>query len=69
MRQGVIYIEGGKYIFYTDEIIGSLKCDRFNENWRDFVGDKAVRGLYEYAKELEEKIEQLKTKVRASVDK
>lgn len=35
-----------KYIFYTDED-GSLYCKRNGEDWRDFIGDKAVSALFD----------------------
>jgi hypothetical protein len=48
----------GKYQFIETEGF-KLKCDRYNEPWRDFVGDKAVGRLFSHAVELQEKIDLL----------
>lgn len=51
-------IYDGKYEFYEDER-GTLMCKRHGEPWREFVGDKAVHGLFSHARDLEEKIAKL----------
>lgn len=48
-----IILYDGKYHFYEIEP-GILKCDRYGEEWRDFTGDKAVSGLFDYVFELME---------------
>jgi len=45
-----ISLEGGKYLFYLDGF--TLKCKRYDEDWREFLGDKAVSALFEYALSL-----------------
>lgn len=42
-----------KYEFYEEPEF-SLKCKRYGEPWRDFVGDKAVYALFKRAEELQE---------------
>lgn len=39
-----------KYLFHEEN--HSLKCKRYGEPWREFVGDKAVGRLYGFALEL-----------------
>lgn len=48
----------GKYDFHTydDEYGDTLVCWRDGQPWRDFVEDKAVRALYDYACQLEERL-------------
>jgi len=41
-----VVLEGRKYRFWTD-VHGALRCDRHGELWRDFIGDKAVRALFD----------------------
>ena len=41
-----IRLGDGKYTFYTDEQ-KLLHCNRYGEEWRDFIGDNAVSALYE----------------------
>lgn len=43
--EDLVSLENGKYKFYT--VDGVLKCDRYDELWRDFIGDKAVYALYD----------------------
>ena len=47
-----IILERGKYRFYIKD--NSLYCDRYDEYWRDFTGDKAILALFRYALELRE---------------
>jgi len=35
----------GKYKFYR--INGTLVCDRLGDQWREFVGDKAISALFD----------------------
>lgn len=49
-------IYDGKYEFYEDER-GMLMCKRNGEPWREFVGDKAVHGLFSHARDLEAALE------------
>ena len=46
-----IYLEEGKYIFYKDNK-GIIHCDRYGEEWRDFIGDKAVSALFDFTYDL-----------------
>jgi len=46
MSKALILCEG-KYIFCEEESI--LKCLRYGEPWREFVGDKAVSALFDFA--------------------
>ena len=48
----------GKYQFVETEGY-KLKCERYNEPWRDFIGDKAVHRLFSHAIELEAKTKML----------
>ena len=43
-----------KYQFIETEGF-KLKCKRYNEPWRDFIGDKAIHRLFSHAIELEAK--------------
>lgn len=43
----------GKYEFYRDA--AGLLCKRHGEPWRDFLGDKAISALFEYALEMRQK--------------
>ena len=45
-----IILEDGKYRFYMEN--HTLKCDRYGEKWREFIGDKAVSALFGYAIDL-----------------
>lgn len=45
-----ISLENGKYIFYIKD--HSLYCDRNGEPWRNFIGDKAIYGLFNKVIEL-----------------
>lgn len=50
----------GKYFFFLDAK-GTLICDRNQESWREFVGDKAVYALFQealLAQKLRQVIEQ-----------
>lgn len=38
-----VSVDSGKYRFRFED--GKLTCDRYNEPWRDFIGDKAVLSL------------------------
>jgi hypothetical protein len=62
-----VKIYDGKYEFYEDER-GMLMCKRHGESWRDFVGDKAVHGLFSYARDLEEKVHELTMAATATTD-
>lgn len=53
----------GKYEFYVDRDNHALFCKRHGQDWRDFVGDKAVRALFDYAEELEKRIESLEEQI------
>ncbi len=44
-----LILMGGKYRFY--KVDGALRCDRYGERWREFVGDKAILALFAYALE------------------
>lgn len=46
-----IKLEDGKYTFQENDYI--LTCKRYDENWRDFVGDNAVMALYNYTLSLQ----------------
>lgn len=45
-----IILEDGKYEFYEKEP-GILACKRYGEEWREFLGDKAIYALFQYAVE------------------
>lgn len=47
-----IVLESGKYTFRQDAE-GRLYADRYDEAWREFVGDKAISALFDYAVELQ----------------
>lgn len=49
-----IELEDGKYTFKVVE--DTLTCKRYNEDWRIFLGDKAVMALFQYALKLQAKI-------------
>jgi hypothetical protein len=51
-----VYGPSGKYEFYKDEK-GILHCKRYGKEWRDFVGDKAVTALFDYALQLSEAVD------------
>ena len=41
-----VRVGDGKYTFYTDEQ-NVLHCNRYGEEWRDFIGDNAISALYD----------------------
>lgn len=49
----------GKYEF-KKEPGGRLICLQYSEPWRDFVGDNAVLALFQYAAEMDDKLNKLK---------
>ena len=53
-----ITLSDGKYEFYEHNHI--VRCDRYGERWREFIGDKAIRALFDHATEQAEQIERLK---------
>ena len=51
-----IRLEDGKYTFRRDSK-GFLTADRYDQQrWRDFIGDKAVAALFDYALALRESL-------------
>lgn len=46
-------LEDGKYEFVMRESDGVLLCRRHGQEWREFVGDKAVTALFQRCRELE----------------
>jgi hypothetical protein len=50
-----VKLEKGKYEFYEDGN-GILKCLRNGEQWKDYIGDKAVLCLFYRAQKLEESL-------------
>ena len=56
-----IRLDNGKYFFYIDT--STLMCLRYEEDWRDFVGDNAFTSLYEYAFEQTAKVKELENLV------
>lgn len=46
-----ITLDDGKYIFDIENY--SVICKRYNEDWRDFIGDKAIYALFNYALKLQ----------------
>jgi len=51
-----IRLEDGKYTFRRDSR-GFLSADRYDQQrWRDFIGDKAVCALFDYALALRERL-------------
>lgn len=55
MSQKVI-LEDGKYTFYITESY-IPKCDRYNEQWREFLGDKAIYSLISHTIELQNQLQ------------
>lgn len=47
-----LILEDGKYKF-VEEKPGILVCYRYGVRWREFIGDKAVYALFEYALQKE----------------
>ena len=43
-RKEEIILENGKYRFYVRDYL--LYCDRYNEPYREFIGNKAVHALF-----------------------
>lgn len=60
-----IRVEGGKYTFISNN--GVMSCLRYGEQWKDYIGDKAVGALFDYAKELEDRILFLSQKITNDV--
>lgn len=48
----------GKYQFTVENDV--LKCKRHGEEWRGFLGDKAIHALYDHAVELQTMNRELK---------
>lgn len=55
----MIILGGNKYKFHTLHVETGgithayLVCERYGEPWRNFIGDKAIRALYDFALEQE----------------
>lgn len=58
-----LILENGKYHFHLDENY-ILKCYRNGEEWRDFIGDKAIYALFLHAVELQDRIDTFSANVR-----
>ena len=56
----------GKYEFYMQN--DSLYCRRYGEEWRQFVGDNAVRALFDLALELQTENETLQLNIYDGCD-
>jgi hypothetical protein len=54
MSERSVKLDDGKYEFYIPYGQGSLRCKRYGEQWREFVGDKAVRSLFDEVLRLRE---------------
>lgn len=52
VEDGTVRLEAGKYNFFKDAT-GLLRCYRYGEPWREFLGDKAVSALFDRCQELE----------------
>jgi hypothetical protein len=52
----------GKYEFYRD--VAGVLCKRHGEPWRDFIGDKAVNALFEYALQLEHELSEAQATIQ-----
>lgn len=52
--EDLLILENGKYKFY--KVNGILKCDRYDEPWRDFLGDNAVNALYDELVEVKQNL-------------
>jgi hypothetical protein len=50
-----LILEDGKYRFYIENY--TVKCDRYGEPWRDFVGDKAIYALLTHAIDLQQRFD------------
>lgn len=48
-----ITLEDGKYVFFKDTE-GLVYCHRYGKPWREFLGDKAVSALFDYALNLKQ---------------
>lgn len=48
-----ITLEDGKYVFFKDTE-GLVYCHRYDKPWREFLGDKAVSALFDYALNLKQ---------------
>jgi len=50
-----IELRGGKYTFLSNDDPNNyyFKCLRHGDEWRSFVGDKAIKALFDRCKELE----------------
>lgn len=44
-----LVLDDGEYDFYIDKITHSLMCKRYDKYWREFLGDKAIIALFNYA--------------------
>lgn len=55
---GPVRLQDGKYVFYLKK--GVLCCDRYNEPWREFVGDHAVHALFDALCEARDELEKQK---------
>ena len=64
MKTEEISIYDGKYKFYMKN--HSLHCLRYNEPWRDFIGDGAVLQLFLHAVELDEQNKALRRPAEAA---
>ena len=52
MAKKEISLREGKYNFFETDM-DTLACHRYGEVWRDFIGDNAVRALFDHAIELQ----------------
>ena len=61
-RTELILVEG-KYTFSQNEDGTGLRCSRYGEPWREFLGDKAVGSLYNFAIDTQQRIADLEQKL------
>lgn len=54
-----INLYDGKYAFRESDDGRTVECLRNGEWWRNFIGDKAVHALLDYACELQDELDKL----------
>ena len=58
-----LILSDGKYHFIANDDGTELRCLRFGEHWREFIGDKAIHCLYTLALDQQQRIADLEQKL------
>ena len=63
MSRTELRLDDGKYEFSAEDDGTDLRCSRYDEPWREFLGDNAVHSLHNYAVDQRQHVEELEKKL------